>query len=215
MKPRDSKRIVAAGYDRIAERYASWAAGIHDAARECATRLLLDALPPGAAVLELGCGNGLPTAKRLAKRFLVTGVDISARQVALARRNVPGAVFQQADMAALEFAPESFDAVIAFYSLTHLPRQEHATLLATIARWLRPGGLFAASMGAGAADGVEDDWLGAPMFFSHFDAETNRRLVEATGLALRSASVETLDEHGNPVSFLWVIAQKPSLADPC
>jgi len=203
----DPKEIVASGYDAVAERYTAWSAG--DRAQERYTDLVLDALPDGARVLDLGCGAGVPTAKRLAARFEVTGVDVSRRQIELARRNVPGATFIHADMAALRFPPGSFDAIVAFYSIIHLPREEHAGLLGRLADWLRPGGLFVASMGAGASEGsVEEDWLGAPMYFSHHDAATNKRLVKDAGLRPIQAREETEDEDGKPVTFLWVVARK-------
>jgi ubiquinone/menaquinone biosynthesis C-methylase UbiE len=205
----DPKRLVADGYDQIAETYAAWTARSQDDPRERYTALLLERLPPGARFLDLGCGSGVPSTKRLAERFDVTGVDGSAKQIALARRHVPEATFLQGDMTALDFPPESFDAVTAFYSITHVPREEHGPLLRAIAGWLRPGGLLVATMGAGDSPGaVEADWLGAPMYFSHYDGETNRRLVAETDLTLLSARQETTDEDGVPVTFLWVVAQK-------
>jgi SAM-dependent methyltransferase len=206
----DPKQIVAQGYDTIAGRHAEWASLTRTDERERYTAVLLHALPPGAHVLELGCGVGLPTTQRLAQRFAVTGVDISAQHIALARRNVPTATFVQADMAALDFPPAGFDAVAAFYSIIHVPREEHAALLHDIATWLRPGGLLVATMGAGSTEAaVEPDWLGVPMFFSHFDGTTNQRLVAEAGLQIISAREETADEDGVPVTFLWVIARKP------
>jgi ubiquinone/menaquinone biosynthesis C-methylase UbiE len=132
----DPKQIVAQGYDTIAERHAEWASHTRTDERERYTAILLNALPPGAHVLELGCGVGLPATQRLAQRFAVTGVDISAQHIALARRNVPAATFVQADMAALDFPPAGFDAVAAFFSIIHVPREEHAALLHAIATWL-------------------------------------------------------------------------------
>jgi ubiquinone/menaquinone biosynthesis C-methylase UbiE len=209
----DPKQIVAQGYDRIAERYAAWSGAGGDDPRERYLALLLDRLPAGADVLELGCGTGALTTGRLAARFAVTGVDISARSIELARQHVPGASFLHADMTELRFPEASFDAVAAFYAITHVPRAEHGPLLWAIARWLRPGGLLVATMGAGASDGdVEPDWLGAPMYFSHFDAATNVRLVAEAGLRLLSAREETTDEDGTPVPFLWVVAERPGPA---
>jgi SAM-dependent methyltransferase len=206
----DPKRIVAEGYDRIAEAYADFAGRSRDDPRDRYTALMIDRLAPGAAVLELGCGGGVPTARLLAERYAVTGVDLSARQIELARRQVPGATFVQVDMTALDLPPESVDAVVAFYSLTHVPRREHRRLFASIVNWLRPGGLLVASMGAGASpDCVEDDWLGAPMFFSHFGARTNQRLVREAGFDIRSARTEWTDEDGVAVPFLWIVATKP------
>jgi len=209
IKPADDpKEIVARGYDRIAERYAAWAADVRVEERERYTQLLLESVPAGAAVLELGCGAGLPTTQRLAERFAVTGVDISERQIALARANAPNATFPQADMTALDFDPASFDAVCAFYAITHVPRDEHAALLRRIAAWLHAGGLFVASFSnGGSSDGVEGDWLGAPMFFSGYDAQANVHFVREAGFDIISAIPETDEEFGRPTTFLWIVAR--------
>ncbi|HET9109474.1 MAG TPA: methyltransferase domain-containing protein [Ktedonobacterales bacterium] len=208
--PRAPKRIVEQGYDRVAERHLTWSAGVRQEERLRYTRELLDRLPGGADVLELGCGQGVPTTRLLAERFSVTGVDISTSQLEIARREVPGVTFIHADMSSLALPPESLDGVAAFYSLFHVPREEHAPLLARIVAWLRPGGLVVVTMGVRDTPGeVEDDWLGAPMFFSHWDAATNRALVEQAGLRIISAREETADEDGAPVTFLWIVAEKP------
>lgn len=204
------KGIVEAGYDLIAERYAEWTGETLEAERERFVSLLFASLPDGAEILELGCATGVPTTRELVKRFTVTGVDISARNIALAKQRVPGSRFVQADITRLALPAGSFDAVIAFYTITHVPREEHAQLLRNITNWLRPGGLFVASMGAGDDPGtVEDDWLGAPMFFSAFDAATNSRLIREAGLELVSADEIAGDEDGESVTFLWVVARKP------
>jgi SAM-dependent methyltransferase len=207
----DPRKIVADGYDRIAERYAEWADGstVRDEARPRYTALLLERLAAGAAVLELGCGGGGPTTRQLAERFALTGVDISRRQLELARRRVPHAAFIRADMSRLDFPPSSFDGVAAFYSLTHLPHGELPALLERIAAWLRPGGLLVASMGAGEDTGaVERDWLRVPMYFSGYCADEGQRLVERARLEIVSACAETILEDGTPATFVWVVAQK-------
>ena len=201
----DPKRTVAHGYDRIGQAYAAGALSRPHDLRACYVDLVGDRLADGAAVLDLGCGVGIPVARALARRFAVTGVDLSARNVALAGRNVPGARFIHGDMAMLDLPPEGFDAVVAFYSIIHLPRAEHPTVLRNVARWLRPGGLFVASLGArDLAAGTEDDWLGVPMYWSHFDAATNRQLVEDAGLEIEIAE-ETVAEDER---FLWVVAHR-------
>jgi SAM-dependent methyltransferase len=204
-------RVVADGYDRIAERYARWLADeVVDEVRPRYTRLLLDGLPAGARVLELGCGGGGPTTQQLAERFALIGVDVSAGQLGLARRNVPGAAFIQADMTTVAFEPGSFDAVASFYALGHLPHGELPRLLTRVAEWLRPGGLLVGSMGARANPGeVEADWLGAPMYFSGYAPADNRRFVERAGLRVLSAQDETILEEGRPTTFHWIVARKP------
>ena len=69
---------------------------------------------------------------------------------------------------------------------------------------------FVAAMGANASEGaVEEDWLGAPMYFSHHDAATNRALVEEAGFRIEAARVEVADEDVVPSPFLWVVARTP------
>jgi SAM-dependent methyltransferase len=211
MERKDPKSLVESSYDRIAERHREWAGRTRTEERERYAAVLLDALPEGAEVLELGCGTGGPTTARLAERFRVTGVDISARSVELARENVPGATFVHADMAALAAPPASFDAVAAFYSIIHVPRAEHAALLGSIAGWLRPGGVFVGSFGiSGAGEAYEDGWLGAPMFWSGHPPDVTQRLVREAGLEIAGVRIEIADEDGQPVPFLWIVARKPT-----
>ena len=147
----DPKRVVADGYDQIADRYLDWSALRPSAARLRGLAMADAAIPAGAEVLELGCGAGVPMSAALARGRQLTGVDLSAEQIRRARRNVPGATFLQADLATLDRPAASLDAVVAFYSLTHVPRDEHAALFGRIRTWLRPGGVFIASLG------VEDE----------------------------------------------------------
>lgn len=209
MRYQDPKRVVRQGYDAIVREHGEWAQQVRREERERYTNLLRQRVPQGARVLELGCGMGLPTTRALAERFAVVGVDISAGQLAEARQNVPAASFVQADMACLGLAPVSFDAVAAFYSLIHVPRTEQPALLGQVATWLRPGGWLVATMGAQEDEaGYEENWLGAPMYWSSYDSATNRRLVVEAGLCLVQATEETAAEFGQPVTFLWVVAQK-------
>jgi ubiquinone/menaquinone biosynthesis C-methylase UbiE len=203
------KQIVQAGYDRVAERYADWSAAIYSPERERVTELLLAALPAGAPVLELGCGNGFPVTARLAETFDVTGVDISGEQLARARRAAPSATFIQNDMMSIGFPEGSFAAVLALFSIIHIPCEEHGPMLRRIAGWLKPEGLLVINSAASAAyRGYEEDWLGAPMFWSHHDPETTRRLILDAGFEILSQRVETINEGGGVASFVWWAARK-------
>src|SRR5690242_1457501 len=52
-------------------------------------QILKRRLAKGAVLLELGCGNGLPMGRMLARRFEYYGTDISELQVRRAKRLVP------------------------------------------------------------------------------------------------------------------------------
>ena len=204
----DPKRIVADGYDRIAERYLAWSAARPSSVRRAWLERALERIPADSDVLDLGCGAGVPMTLALADGRRVTGVDLSGRQLELARARVPQATFIQGDMTTLDFAPASFDAVTAFYSLTHLPRAELPAMLAEIHRWLRPGGVFIGSMGAHESpDEVEEDWLGVPMFFGHPGAKRNVALLRASGFTVETAVIEREPEDRHDARFLWVVAR--------
>ena len=207
----DPKRVVADGYDIVAERYFDWSDASPSPTRLAWLERAVRRIPLGTDVLDLGCGAGVPMTRALAAGRRVTGVDLSARQVELARRNVREATFTQADMTTLDLPSDSLDAVVAFYSLTHLPQAELPDLLASIHRWLRPGGVFVATMGAyEAPDEIETDWLGVPMFFGHPGAKRNRALVRRAGFEIETAVVEAEPEDRDDATFLWVVAHKPT-----
>ena len=206
----ERKRIVAAGYDLISRRYQEWAARIEG---DPSDRMLVEfaqRLPGRARVLDLGCGAGVLSTRVLAQRFDVVGVDISEAQIGLARENVPEATFIHGDFAEIELPEASFDGVTALYSISHVPREEHARIFARIARWLVPGGLFLATLGATDSPHWVGEWLGGPMFFSSHDADTNRALLRAAGFTLELDEIVEMREPGGSVTFLWVIARKPA-----
>lgn len=203
----DVSRVVADGYDAIAARYLAWSSNAPVRLRYL--DLLLELLQESADVLELGCGAGEPVTRRLAERHRVMAVDVSAAQLELAAQNAPGAQLVLADMADVSFAPGSFDAVASFYALTHVPRERHADLIARIVSWLRPRGLLLLTMGSSDnPGGIYPDWLGTPMYFSHFDAPTNRALVQRSGVRLISAEVVDEAERDPGARFLWVVGRR-------
>jgi cyclopropane fatty-acyl-phospholipid synthase-like methyltransferase len=204
-------RIVAEGYDAIGERFVEWRDRIVGDDRDRWRTELTSRLAPGARILELGCGDGTPDARILdAEGFAVTGVDISAQQVARARANVPRAGFVQSDFTELELDSGSFDAVAAFYSFNNVPRDLLAPLFARIHAWLVPGGLFLATFGTSDTEEWVGEWLGAKMFFSSFPPDKTRRLLRAAGFELlldeRMRMVEPEPEPDEGV-WQWVLAR--------
>ncbi len=143
------------------------------AGREIATHTwltrFLALLPPGAAILELGCGAGAAAAEMLAKGFEVRPTDGSPEMAGEASRRlgrpVETLLFHDLDDV------EAYDGVWANACLLHVPRDELAQILALIWRALRPAGYFYASYKTGDAAGRDTlnryynypspDWLRA------------------------------------------------------
>ncbi len=205
---RNAKEIVARGYDAIALRYAQWAGQVESPTLEW-LRDLDARLPDGSEVLELGCGRGVPGTRELARRHRVTGVDISAVQIELARHHVPEASFVHGDASELDVAPASFDAVVALFFFGHVPLDEQRELLRRVRSWLKEEGLLLATFPAGeAGEEVDDDWLGAPMFFASLGADAYPALLRELGFDLLRDEVVTQREPGHgDVVFRWVLAR--------
>jgi ubiquinone/menaquinone biosynthesis C-methylase UbiE len=198
------------GYDKIAPQYLAWSGPRPTETRAAYVQKLLGLLPPKAKVIELGCGAGVPTTQTLLAAGLdVTDVDISAGQLALAKEHIPGATLVHADMATLEYDC-AFDAVMAFYSLFHIPKAEQGEMLARMVGWLKPGGYLLFNLGNDEGDVVTEDWMGAKMFSSGLGIEGNRKMLREHGKGLVIIDDELAKEKvgGIEETFHWVFARK-------
>lgn len=200
-------RLVGRGYDAMVDTWEAWAARIEDDPRAEWRDELAVRLPGGARVLELGCGGGTAETALLAGRFRLAGVDLSTAQLERARSRVPKAEFVAADFTSIELEPASFEAVAAFYSFNHVPRDLLPGLLARIRSWLVPGGLLLTAFGTSDTEGWTGEWLGAPMFFSNFPPATNTRLVREAGFEPLRDEVVTFHEPEGPARFQWILAE--------
>lgn len=109
---------------------------------------LLDAaaLEPAHAVLDVGCGSGRTTRDAARRAGSALGVDLSARQLDLARRlaareGIGNVAFEQLDAQQYPFAPGSFDVVLSRHGVMFFGDPPAA--FANLARALRPGGRLA------------------------------------------------------------------------
>ncbi len=180
---RDFVRIVEQGYNRIARDYRAWREEepllFRDELQDLAERL-----PPNSTVLDVGCGAGVPVALFLSRKFRVTGVDISSEQLILARQRVPNATFLQQDMVSLDVPHNSFDAITCFYALIHVPRDQHARVLANFHLALKPNGFLLLITGNGDLPNDLSDFFGAEMYWSHFDRATSLQMIRDAGFEI-------------------------------
>ncbi len=173
MKPEE---IVKSGYDKIYREYARQRT-IWDNKKELDD--LVNLLPKHSKILDVGCGAGIPVAKFLInKGFEVVGVDTSKSMLKLAKKNVPEARFYNMNMTKLKFPENTFDAITCFYSISHVPRRYHSKILSKFFRLLKPKGFLLISTGLTETKSYVGDWFGAEMYWSHFDKQTNLKLIK-------------------------------------
>ncbi len=138
-----------------------------------------------ASVLDIGCGGGMPVCSTLARHGEVTGVDISPVQIRLAQRQVPAGRFLCGDIMAMSFPEGYFDAVVSFYAIFHLPKEEHEELFTRIHRWLKPQGYFMGTVAReDEAPYTEDDFFGVTMYWSNYGVREYKQILTGLGFTL-------------------------------
>lgn len=159
---------------------------------DTAIRQLVERLPSGARVLDIGSGTGRPVAHDLAEAGCrVTGVDVSGVMVGIARSQVPSAEFVHADIRDWTSPEASWDAVCVFFSFLQMSRAETESVLANIARWLVPGGYLSIMTVPLDVEELEIVFLGHPVQVTGFTPADLAARVESAGLTVLGTHVET------------------------
>ena len=132
---------VRVAYARWAERYDAWFGLISRPARQAAVAAVNAAA--GEQVLEVGVGTGLALPLYAPDKH-VTGIDLSAEMLDVARRRVGHLglrnikALQEMDAQATAFADASFDVAVAMFVASVVP--DPRALVAELRRVVRPGG---------------------------------------------------------------------------
>jgi SAM-dependent methyltransferase len=150
-------------------------------------------LPPRAAVLDLGCGNGRPISQSLVDEgFAVYGVDASASMIAALRKQVPTV---QAECCSIEdsaFFGRTFDGVVAWGLMFLLRPDVQSRLIGKVSRVLNAGGHFIFTAPQQACEW--SDSLSGRRSVS-LGLETYRKILAAEGLALAGERLDEGDNH--------------------
>lgn len=192
-----NKNLVREGYDKVAEEYAT-------ARNQFSNTKYLDKLnsliKPNSTILDIGCGAGLPIDKYFVDHgHKVIGIDISQKQIELVKKNVPQGEFFVNDMSDLKVGEYQLDVVVSFYAIFHIPREEHETLFKKINSFLPEGGLLLVTMGAGEYEGLEDNFLGTKMWWSHFGADRNRQIIQNVGFEILLDEIDAGDNERHQI----------------
>ncbi|PNP76599.1 hypothetical protein FNYG_10018 [Fusarium nygamai] len=222
--PADMKDRLRASYNAIAPAYNIWTAR-HNQLRLTYLDKFLNSCPELEStgdtakkqVLELGCGSGSPFISTLLARAPSVHVhanDLSDVQLDLARQNLAAyqdrVEFYPGDMMKLDFEPGSLTAVVALYSIIHLPQEEQRQMIRRIGSWLAPGGVFLSTFGTDEVSAIIDEkWLDKKgwMFWSGLGKEgVMKALTEEAGLEVQHA---VLEEDADD-RFMWILSRKGS-----
>jgi len=179
-------------------------AGREITSRKARLAAFLARLPPGARILELGCGAGGDTAEMLAQGFDVRATDGSPEMAEVASkrlgRRVETLLFHELDEV------EAYHGVWANACLLHVPRDQLAHVLSLIRRALKPGGAFFASFKEGEEGGRD----ALDRYYNYPSQEWLRATYAEAGnwnaLSIESGEVKGFDD--KMAAMLFVVARK-------
>jgi cyclopropane fatty-acyl-phospholipid synthase-like methyltransferase len=183
--------MTTASYDQIADRFHGLRTTLQPKEVEYLS-LLLDHLPQGSEILDLGCGTGRPIAEHIAAcGHHVVGVDGSAAMLAFARAQLPAHRWIHDRIEQVEF-DKTFDAVVCWDSLFHLPRRYYEPVIQRIHGWLAPGGRMMVSSG-GCVDehpeGFTDTMFGHEFYYDSPPPEQVVAMIEGAGFVVLRAEM--------------------------
>jgi len=179
------KSDLQSGYDRVAEHYA--AEYFEELNRKPFDRQLLDEFAKSVRdvgeICELGCGPG-QVARYLKDRGVnMRGIDLSPEMVRVATRLNPDIPFEQGDILSLDLADESLAAIVLFYSIIHIKREDVMRALQEMNRVLTPGGRLFLAFHGGEGELHRDEWYGETVSidFRLFQGNEMSSYLEAAG----------------------------------
>lgn len=200
-----SSNYIAEQYDKMAESYnANRHLFDNSAQLEELGKLT------GKDVLDAGCGSGIPVARYFVEEGCeVTGFDLSEQMILLARKNVPGGKFFQADLLTIDLPDDRYDLVLSFYCIFHILKKRQGEVFRKFFQAMKTGGYSYFTL-AGKEYTESTEFEGTKKFglhvlpYAHFSEEQYREMLRGVGFEV--LSMENLTIGGE--TMLWVLVRK-------
>lgn len=109
--------------------------------------LIVNSVPAGSSVLDLGCGTGEPIAQFfIDKGFKVIGVDGSKKMIELCKKRFPSEQWIVSDMREINLN-QQFDVILAWHSFFHLDQDSQRKMFKLFETLIKSGGILAFTSG--------------------------------------------------------------------
>lgn len=157
-------------------------------------------------ILDIGCGTGEPISKYFVEHgWDVIGVDFSGEMIKLANKYVPEMTTIHEDICEVMFRRNSFDAIVAGYSIFHVPLNEHINLFNKCNKWLKPCGRMLFTYATKHWTGHEEfdgnkEFMGNELYYGHMSPENLLKKLEEIGFIIYGVEYHSIGEE----TFMWV-----------
>jgi ubiquinone/menaquinone biosynthesis C-methylase UbiE len=161
-------------------------------------------------VLDIGCGSSCQQGCYLYEQFglQIFGIDISAKAVSLATKKYPHLSLSRMDMSKTDFEDLSFDGLLAFYSLIHIPFDKYSAVFSEWNRLLKPGGYLALTGHLGNQDGIKE-YRDHEFYFRSFNENEIDKNLSNHGFKIISRQIRKPMYTGEfEVNRIYYIARK-------
>ena len=208
-----SKSELEASYDRVADQYAD--EFFHELERKPFDRKVLYAFAESVRargeICEIGCGPGHISRYLQDRGATMRGIDLSREMVKCAQRLNPDISFEQGDMLALDLADSSLAAIISFYAIIHIVRDQVTRALQEMNRVLQPGGLLLISFHGGEGMVHRDEWYDKPISIdvTLFGSDEMSGYLESAGFEDVAIVEREPYEFEYPTRRVYASAKKP------
>jgi SAM-dependent methyltransferase len=140
-------------------------------------------LPPGASILDLGCGSAEPIGRHLIERgFHLTGVDSSPTLIGLCRARFPDHAWTVADMRTLALG-QAFHGLMAWDSFFHLAHADQRRMFPVFRNHSAPGAALLFTSGPSHGEAV-GSYRGEPLYHASLAEDEYRSLLRANGFVV-------------------------------
>jgi ubiquinone/menaquinone biosynthesis C-methylase UbiE len=207
--------LTKIAYDKTADKY-------HDHFKDEVSqkeydRLLLDrfsdSLSGSSLICDAGCGPSAHIGRYLAdKGHKVTGIDISQKCIDIASSHNPQMNFTTVDMMNTGFEDDSFDAIVAFYSIIYTPKKYVPGIFAEFNRILKRNGKLLVVVKKGLTEGlIDDEWYeGNEVYFTHFLENEVKEYFLDSGFVVESFETRKPYDFEFKVERIYAIGSKQS-----
>ena len=181
-------------WNKVAQKYEKVKYGKINPLVEC----FCDFLPKNGYILDLGAGTGVPFAKYFVEKgFRVLGVDISAKMIELAQKNVPQADFRELSMTELDYQ-NKFNGVFSNYSMLLLDPPSFKEVARKIVKSLKKHGILYLALNEPEKEEVNLDKdviveiMGAKMYSRAYTEKEILEVFTPLGMKCLEISRETI-----------------------